>query len=519
MRHAGKTPADRTILARTMSDGRDSELAGAFAELRRRFWVIALSALCAAIAAFGLSQVIDSRYDATADLLFQESNPNAPERAAATNLALASLDSVVFRVKRRLKSDLPIDDIRKWFALEPQGQADIVRVRARAGTPRRAAQLANVFAEEVVGIRRERAQQTVQRQIDALNAQITAAAANPRLVASLESRRRGLEVQKALATGDVEIADPATPPTRASSPRPLRYAAIAFLLGLVLSIGVVLLLRAVQRRVSEKDVSDIFDAPILARVPTRRRGAWREQLYLEAFQFLRANVGIGIDPAEGNSRGRAAHGRLVAVTSPLPGNGKSTVVAALADALAVNGAEVLAVDGDLRKPSLGLEFGLPEATAGVAEVLLGHGDAQSFLVDTPVPNITLLPGGRIGADFAVAHATAQRVPELLGELRDLADFVIVDTAPVALAAETTIMTSVVDDVIVVVDARDLRRDALEDARDQLARARANVLGIVVNRAELNEDKSLKSAYGRAYRSSEAARGEQPVPPQTGTSAR
>jgi capsular exopolysaccharide synthesis family protein len=515
----GKMPADRTILARTMSDGRDSELAGVFAELRRRSWVIALSALCAAIAAFGLSQVLDSRYDATADLLFQESNPNAPERAAATNLALASVDTVVFRVKRRLRSDLPIDDIRKWFALEPQGQADIVRVRARAGTPRRAAQLANVFAEEVVGMRRERAQQTVQRQIDAINGQITAAADNTKLVASLEQRRRELEVQKALATGDVEIADPATPPVRASSPRPLRYAAIAALLGLVLAIGAVLLLRAVQRRVSEKDVSDIFDAPILARVPTRRRGAWREQLYLEAFQFLRANVGIGIDPAAGNA-GSSFRGRLVAVTSPLPGNGKSTVVAALADALAVNGSEVLAVDGDLRKPSLGLEFGLPQATAGLAEVLLGHGDARSFIVDTPVPNISLLPGGRIGADFAVAHATGQRVPELLEELRDLADIVIVDTAPVALAAETSIMTSVVDDVIVVVDARDLRRDALEDARDQLARARANVLGIVVNRAELNEDKSLKSAYGRAYRSSESsARGEQSLPPQTGTSAR
>ena len=514
----GKVPADRTILARTMTDGRDSELAGVFAELRRRFWVIALSALCAAIAAFGLSQVLDSRYDATADLLFQESNPNAPERAAATNLALASVDTVVFRVKRRLRSGLPIDDIRKWFALEPQGQADIVRVRARAGTPRRAAQLANIFAEEVVGMRRERAQQTVQRQIDAINGQITAAADNTKLVASLEQRRRELEVQKALATGDVEIADPATPPIRASSPRPLRYAAIAALLGLVLAIGAVLLLRAVQRRVSEKDVSDIFDAPILARVPTRRRGAWREQLYLEAFQFLRANVRIGIDPAAGNAG--SFHGRLVAVTSPLPGNGKSTVVAALADALAVNGSEVLAVDGDLRKPSLGLEFGLPQATAGVAEVLLGHGDARNFIVDTPVPSISLLPGGRIGADFAVAHATGQRVPELLEELRDLADIVIVDTAPVALAAETSIMTSVVDDVIVVVDARDLRRDALEDARDQLARARANVLGIVVNRAELNEDKSLKSAYGRAYRSSESsARGEQPLPPQTGTSAR
>jgi len=354
-----------------------------------------------------------------------------------------------------------------------------------------------VFAEEVVAMRRERAEQAVQRQIDALNGQIAAAGESPELTASLEQRRRGLEIQKALATGDVEIADPALPPLRASSPRPLRNAAVSGLLGLVLAIAITIGLRAVQRRVGEQEVSEIFDAPILARVPNRRRGAWREQLYLEAFQFLRANVGMRLETRSAD--GGPFHGRLVAVTSPLPGNGKSTVVAALADALAVNGNEVLAVDGDLRKPSLGLEFGLPAATAGLAEVLLGHHDVQAYLVDTPVPSVSLLPGGRIGADFAVAHATGQRVPEVLEELRQYADVVVVDTAPVALAAETSIMTSVVDDVIVVVDARDLRRDALEDARDQLARARAKVLGVVINRAELAEDKSLKSAYGRPYR--------------------
>jgi capsular exopolysaccharide synthesis family protein len=481
----------------TMSKGRDFELGTVLAELRRRAGLIFLCTLLSAGLAFGLSQLVDERYDATADLLFVETNPNAPERTAATNLALSSLDAVMFRVKRRLNSDLPIDKLRDQFELEPRGQADIVRVKAEAATAGEAARRANILAEEVVAMRTERAQDTIQRQIDALDAQLAQVGDNEELAARLEQRKRDLEVDKALATGDVELADSAVPPLDPASPQPVRWAAIAGLLGLLISIGLAFALRSVQRRVGEKEVGEIFDAPILARVPTRGRKAWREQRYLEAFQFLRANVALKLERRAGaDERHRA---RLIAITSPLPGNGKSTVVAALANALALNGSEVLAVDADLRKPLLGEEFGIPGQHHGLTEVLLGQADSQAYILSTPVPSVALLPGGRLGGNFAVAHATASRLPEVLDNLRSRADVVLIDTAPVALAAETSILTSLVDDVILVVDARDLRREALEDTRDQLARARANLVGIVVNRAELTEDRSLKSAYGRPYR--------------------
>ena len=82
-----------------MTTGRDFELGTVLAELRRRAGLIFLCTLLSAGLAFGLSQLVDERYDATADLLFVETNPNAPERTAATNLALSSLDAVMFRVK------------------------------------------------------------------------------------------------------------------------------------------------------------------------------------------------------------------------------------------------------------------------------------------------------------------------------------------------------------------------------------------------------------------------------------
>jgi capsular exopolysaccharide synthesis family protein len=491
-----------------MTERRDFDLASVLAELRRRAWLIFLCTFLSAGLAFGLSQLLDERYEATADLLFVETNPNAPERTAATNLALASLDAVMVRVKRRLDSDLPIDELRDEFELQPRGQADIVRVKARADTAEQAATLANLFAEEVVALRRERAQESIQRQIDAVTAQLAQLGNDPELADRLKRRQSDLAVAKALATGDVEIVDPAVPRADPASPRPLRNAAIAGLLGMFISAGIAIALRTVQRHVGEGEVAEIFDAPILARVPTRGRRPWREQRYLEAFQFLRANVALALERrADPDAPPR---GRLIAVTSPLPGNGKSIVVASLSDALAVNGIDVLAVDADLRKPSLGLEFGIQELQPGLAEALLGYDEVGAYIKETPIPSVSVLPGGRLGAGFAVARATSSRLPEVLGELRSRADVVLIDTAPVALAAETSIVASVVDDVILVVDARDLRREALEDTRDQLALVGANLLGIVVNRTELPEDRALKSAYGRPYRGSAEPR--EPVIP-------
>jgi succinoglycan biosynthesis transport protein ExoP len=390
-----------------MNGARDFDLSTLLAEVRRRALLVALCTLAAAGAAYAASQQLGDRYEASAELLFQEANPNAPERTAATNLALASLDSVVFRVRKRLGTDVPVDTLRKQISLEPRGQADIVKVTAHAGTAKEAARLANIFAEEVVNMRRDRAQLAVQRQIDVLDARIVEAAADPAAVGSLNQRRQKLAVDKALATGDVEIADPALPPLERSSPKPLRYALVSAFLAFLLATAAVVLVRTVQRRVDEKDVSGIFGAPILARVPTRRRSAWREQLYQEAFQFLRANVATVIRAPSNSKESGGGRGRMIAVTSPLPGNGKSTVVAGLSDALALAGSTVLAVDCDLRKPTLTEEFGLLPGTDGLPEALLGHYAAEDLLVSTSIPSVTLLPGGQAGANFAVAHARAR----------------------------------------------------------------------------------------------------------------
>src|ERR671916_1773751 len=106
-----------------MSDQPQIDIAKLLSTVRRRLWLIVLIGVLAAGLAFGISSFLPDRYDASADLLFKQADPaprvnpseplpdiaDAPDRLAATNLALASLDTVVLRVQRELRSDLSID--------------------------------------------------------------------------------------------------------------------------------------------------------------------------------------------------------------------------------------------------------------------------------------------------------------------------------------------------------------------------------------------------------------------------
>ena len=489
-----------------MAERADLDLAGLLAELRRRAWLVLAITAAAAVLAFLASQLQDDRYEATAELLFRgEPNANAPERSAATNLALANLDAVLVRVRRRLALDLPPEELRERVELQPRGQADLLQIEASAATAAGAAQLANVFAAEVVAVRRETARDEVQRRIDSLDARLAEidpkAPAEAELTADLIERRKSLLVDKALVTGDVEVADGATPPRERAAPQPLRDAGIAGVLGVIVAVMLVALLRAVDRRLTERQATDLFGAPVLARVPVNGSKPWRRQLYDEAVRFLMANVVVLMADDEDKLAPGVAReeprGRVLVLTSPLPATGKSSIVARLGEALAASGIRVLAIDGDLRKPTLARELGLPEDRPALAEVMLHDQSPARLLQEAGVGGLSVLTGASAAGSRGPV-ASPHRMLKMVEILRGQADLVLVDTAPVAIAAETSIFAARADGVIVVLDARNMVRETLTATRDQLQRAGARVLGLVLNFAEAPDERALKAAYGGSY---------------------
>lgn len=497
-----------------MSDRPELDLGQLLVALRRRVLLIALIVAAAAGLGYGLSHLQEQRYEATVELLFRETNPaerivegtppdqrDEPQRVAATNVALASLDTVVIRVRDRLGLDVALEDLRERVELEPAGQANILEVTASGPSASSAARLANVFAEEIVKFRREAAERRVQMGIDAINERIAVAGRESELAAGLRERRRELEVLKAVQTGDVEIAQEALAPREPSAPLPIRNAGVGAAVGLVLAVVLVLLLRRFDRYArDEQDVEALLQAPILARVPRLsknklQRSDWKEHVFEDAFRFLRANLEFLL-PLDGPRQ----RPMVVAVTSAVPGAGKTTVVSALGEAFAPGSTETVLIDGDLRRPMLSEAFDVAADQAGLAEVVTGHADPRHLLVATSTPSLSVLPAGLI--DPAGSALEKFDGPEVRWVLERLSlgktDVVLIDTAPVPVGAETSVLAAGADGVLLVVDLIDARRDVLELTRDQLRYAGAKVLGVVINGSTMPV---ARDAYGGYYKSS------------------
>jgi Mrp family chromosome partitioning ATPase len=558
------------------------DLPGFLALLRARGRLIAGIVAAAVLLALVVSLLQSNRYRATADLLFADSpaldivaaggleddSGDVPERVAATNLALASLDGVAVRVKRQLRTSASVEALRGAVEVETRGDSDLGTVTAEWTSPEEAADIANAFATQIVAVRREAAQTELERAIDALGRQLSAqpqpaegAAADPSTTA-LRDRIAQLQTLKALETGGVSVVERATPPLEASAPRPLRNALIAGFLALILAVFAVVLLARLEERVAgEEQLAAIVGAPILARIPQLPRSRpfaptaaeSQDPAFLEAFEFLRLNLELRRTDALGSA---ADDSVVVAITSPKADEGKTTVVSWLARALGTSGGDVVVVDLDVRKPQLHqfvsgfgegdeiAQLDRAEATpepapepgparpvyseddiaASLTQLVLCRGNvrqAARFLKSAGLDvsestlrrwkvvhaqmyeeieaanalrasarfatNATLLPSVRLftAADdegFATRPVARERLRDLFVELRSQSGYVLVDTVPVTAAAEASAIAAEADGVLLVVDLARLRRREVLATKRQLDHARANVLGIVVNRS-------------------------------------
>jgi Mrp family chromosome partitioning ATPase/capsular polysaccharide biosynthesis protein len=458
-----------------MSRSAGLDLPKLLALVKERAWLLTAITLVAAGLALVVSLSQDKQYQATAVLLFG-GTPSAEsliegasvdadaasERSTATNVALASLDSVAFRVKRRLRTDATVDELKDAVDIEAQGLSDLVDLTAEWSTADGAARVATTFAEEVVALRRQMARAEIQRAINVLNRTIARLPEGSDEVAALEQRVSELTVLRAVQTSDVRLAERATPPEDPSSPRPVFNAVVAGLVALIVAVGTLVLRAAFDPRIrDERELTALIPAPVLARIPRVAR-SWRflptgargeDSSFYEAIEFLRLNV----------QRFRPGRESVVlAVTSPTAGDGKTTLVAWLAQSLAFNEADVVAVDCDLKRPMLNTYF------EGAGEV--GGG----------LPNLRVVRAG--DEDMLLLNLTGQQpLQDMFDELRGSADYVLVDTSPVGSVAHASAVAAAADGVILILDLGRLRRKELLVATEQLANARANVIGVVLNR--------------------------------------
>jgi receptor protein-tyrosine kinase len=276
---------------------------------------------------------------------------------------------------------------------------------------------------------------------------------------------------------------------------------VAFILSLLIAAALVPLLDALDRRLrSPEEMEDLGDAPLLGSIPEDAfPGKGSGPLVHEAFQTLRAGLTyFNIDRTVST----------VLVASPARGDGKTTVAANLARALAEDGKDVIAVDCDLRRPQLARRLGVgEEVNFGLDSVLIDKRQIDDALVEVEVEGGTLrvMPGGAPPNPSVLLGS--DRMRSVLAELREEADMVIIDTPPLLAVSDAIPLQEQVSGTVLVARVDQTTRDSIRKSISFIATAGGNLLGFVATGVQLGGVGGADAdGYGYGYVSENGASG-------------
>jgi polysaccharide biosynthesis transport protein len=295
-------------------------------------------------------------------------------------------------------------------------------------------------------------------------------------------------------TGNVLPIETAVIPEKPISPKILLNLAIGTVMGLLLGVGTALLLEALDNSVKTvKEAEAIFDMTVLGKIPllegedkVDRKSLERARPRLpvrdnprsvisEAYRMLQANLKFLSSDSPP---------RIIVMTSSVPQEGKSTTTANLALALAEMGHRVLVVDADLRRPSQHQIWELPNSV-GLTNILVEPGKWFS-VVRSENEQLDIITAGVIPPN-PVRLIDSHRMVSLIKEWRDVYDYVLIDTPPLAVASDALILAQMTDGVLMVARPGVLTSASAESSREALAKItgqdgekRATLLGLVLN---------------------------------------
>jgi polysaccharide biosynthesis transport protein len=318
-------------------------------------------------------------------------------------------------------------------------------------------------------------------------------------IAILQQRLEDIATPEELNVGQVVI--PAELPESPSSPNHVMNLLMALVVGTALGVSAAFLRERLDDRLRGRiDLEANAGVPVLAVIPAVRSWRHRDESMIvsldlpdsppaEAYRTLR--TGVLFDAAATSTT------KVVLVTSPEAGEGKTTTAANLGVSLAQAGKKVIIVAADLRRPRLQSFFDR-NGDKGLTNVLVGETRLSDVLDRVPaVNNLSLVHCGPIPANPAELLGS-QSMKSLMLELRSEADFVIIDAAPLLAVADSLTLAGYSDAVILVADAEKTQRTAVMHSRENLERVRARLIGAVLN--------NFDPSKARGYHSYTAYRG-------------
>jgi polysaccharide biosynthesis transport protein len=474
--------------------------------LRRRAGWILLCFVLAAGATYGFSKHQIKKYTATASLNFSDNSlsqeiAGLPTSNASTTLAQQATDLELVRggdaaakTATLLRHGLTAEKVAGSLSVGAQGESSVVDVSATSTSPILAADIANTYTHQFVQEQKSANRQYFKSALGLVNKQLAGLSRQQRAGVdglNLQQRAQELGLLSELNYGNVQVVQEALAPASPSSPKTKSNTILGAVLGLFLGLGVALVIERFDRRIRRpEDLVAVYELPLLGAVPKSAalarsarngggKGATLPPAEAEVFSLIRAHLRFfNVDRDV----------RTVVITSPAPGDGKTTIARHLAEAAARLGSRVLLLEVDLRQPTLAQQLDI-QSGPGLADVLIGAVSMNEATqsVDLRVPSGK---GARGRTLDVLAAGTAPPNPGELLESRAMDavleraksayDLVVIDTPPLTAVSDAFPLLTKVDGVVIVGRVGHSRRDAAEGLHQVLASSAVPLLGVIAN---------------------------------------
>lgn len=322
-------------------------------------------------------------------------------------------------------------------------------------------------------------------------------------------------VSAGMHANNVHIIDHALVPSAPVRPRRGREIAVGLIIGLMLGITIAFVQEGFDSSIKNaEDVERYIPAPALAVIPSAAsvgpRHAWRAiggsvaplrngdiglavtkmptSPIAESFRTLRTSILLSTAPRPPQT---------ILVTSSQPSEGKTSTSLNLAQSLAQRGAKVLIIDSDLRKPGVARGLGLQSAK-GLSGVITGAYSLDEALIFAEPPvNLWVLTSGPNPPNPAEL-LSSPAMENLLKDLRSRFDYLVLDSPPLLAVTDATVLSAIVDGVVLVVESGVTPRNAVIRSFRMLHDAGGRVLGTVLNKMDLRRDGYYGYSYHRYY---------------------
>jgi len=295
---------------------------------------------------------------------------------------------------------------------------------------------------------------------------------------------------EAITLSEIRVIEPAVKPLSPVSPNKAVNGALGLFLGLVFGFSLTLFMEYMDDTIrTAEDVKEFKPIALIGIVPEfdgrnihSISGRDPNDPLYESYRRIRNYMTINEDQPIST----------LLITSPGPGEGKSTTVVNLGVSVAHEGKKVVILDLDLRRPSLHTYFDVPN-DIGMADVLQERASADEAILSTRIEGLSVLPSGPPFTD-AGGLIESNQMGRLLSHLKGRFDVVILDSAPLLVKSDALVLARYVDGSIMVLDRGRTTRRAVHESMEILSRAQIRPLGFILNRLPIEKGKYAYHQY-------------------------